>query len=237
MKKLPVINAQYWFLIIVATTLGETGADLISQSLNLGYGLATMVFLFLFIAVLTAELKTKIQHPALYWVVITLASLMGTTISDYVTRSLGLGYAFGVLLIASVLGIIFYIWRRGSYLISVQDAFDIKTEFLYWAAILTSSTLGTALGDYIADGTSLGFGGGALFLLLLLVMIALLVLLTRISRNLCYWLAIIVTHPMGATMGDFMTKAEGLDLGNMSATLVLLSLLGLGVLVSRMRQS
>lgn len=222
MKKLPNINTQYWALIISATTLGETGADLISQTLNLGYGAATLAFLTVFIIVLAAELKTKIQHPALYWVVITLASLMGTTISDYVTRTLGLGYAWGTLLVASILAAIFYAWRKLTKHASVQGTLNVKTEFLYWAAILASSTLGTALGDYIADATPLGFGGGALLLMALLALITLLALLTKISRDVCYWLAIVVTHPMGATLGDFMTKPAGLNFGNVSASVILL---------------
>lgn len=232
MKKLPLINAQYWAFIISATTLGETGADVISQSLSLGYGTATLVFLASFIVVLGVEIVAKAQHRSLYWLVITLASLMGTTISDFVTRTLGLGYGWGTLLVASILTVIFYVWRKLARHVSVQGGFDVKTEVLYWAAILVSSTLGTALGDYISDATPLGFGGGALLLFLLLVLIALVVIFTKVSREMLYWQAIVVTHPMGATLGDFMTKESGLNLGNVSASLLVLCIFALVTIIS-----
>lgn len=232
MKKLPNIDTQYWAFIVSATTLGETGGDLISQSLHWGYGGATLLLLALFALALVAELKSKVQHPALYWLVIILASLIGTTISDYVTRTLHLGYGWGSLLVASILAIIFYAWRKLTKHISVQEAFNVQTEFLYWAAILASSTLGTAFGDYIADATPLGFGGGAALLMSLLVFITLLTLFTKISREICYWLAIIVTHPMGATLGDFLTKPAGLNLGNVKASILLLVVFALVILQS-----
>ncbi|HYN55149.1 MAG TPA: hypothetical protein VES38_10635 [Methylotenera sp.] len=222
MKKLPTINAQYWAFIISATTLGETGGDLISQSLHLGYAGASILLIALFIIALLIELKTAIQHPLLYWLVIILASLAGTTISDFVTRTLGLGYGWGSLLVATVLVVIFYCWHKMTKHVSVQSAFNVKTECLYWTAILASSTLGTAFGDYIANATPLGFGGGALLLMSLLVIIMFLALLTQISREIFYWLAIIITHPMGAALGDFMTKPEGINLGNVPASAILL---------------
>lgn len=225
MKKLPIINSQYWAFIISGTTLGETGADVLSQSLNLGYAAASLLLIALFIAALLVELSTIEQHKGLYWLVIILASLAGTTISDYVTRTLGLGYGWGSLLIATVLAIVFFIWRKLTLQISLQDALDVKTQALYWLAILVSSTLGTAFGDYIANATPLGFGGGALLLMSLLVIILFLALLTQASREIYYWLAIIVTHPMGAALGDFMTKPEGINLGNIYATAILLMIL------------
>ncbi len=236
MKKLPTINAQYWAFIISATTLGETGGDLISQSLHLGYASASILLIGLFVLALFIELKTAVQHPALYWVVIIMASLAGTTISDYVTRTLGLGYGWGSLLIAMALLVIFYVWHKATKHVSVQDTFSVKTEFLYWAAILLSSTLGTAFGDYVANATPLGFGGGALLLMTLLVLLMFLVLLTQVSREICYWVAIIITHPMGATLGDFMTKPEGINLGNVPASLILLVVFSLVTFSFRTKQ-
>lgn len=227
MKKLPMINAKYWAFIISATTLGETGGDLISQSLNLGYASASILLIGLFVLALLIELKTTIRHPMLYWLVIIMASLAGTTISDYVTRTLGLGYGWGSLLISMVLLIIFYVWHMATKHVSVKDALGVKTEFLYWVAILVSSTLGTAFGDYIANATPLGFGGGALLMMTLLVLLMFLVFLTQVSHEVCYWLAIIITHPMGATLGDFMTKPEGINLGNVPASVILLVIFSL----------
>jgi uncharacterized membrane-anchored protein len=234
MKTLPYINTQYWALIISATTLGETAGDLISQTLHLGYGFASLALLALLCFALAAELTAKVQRPTLYWLVIVLVSIVGTTVSDYITRTLGLGYGWGALLIAAVLAVVFYVWRRLTQHVSVQGAFDFKTECLYWAAILVSSTLGTAFGDYIVNATSLGYGGGALLLMSLLVFITFVALITKVSREICYWLAIIVTHPMGAALGDFMTKSEGLDLGNIQASFWLTLTLGLVMLMSQM---
>jgi uncharacterized membrane-anchored protein len=191
----------------------------------MGYAAASLLLIALFIAALLVELSTTEQHKVLYWLVIILASLAGTTVSDYVTRTLGLGYGWGSLMIAAVLAIIFFAWHKLNQHVSLQDAFDVKTQALYWLAILVSSTLGTAFGDYIANATPLGFGGGALLLMSLLVIILFLALLTQVSREIYYWLAIIITHPMGAALGDFMTKPDGINLGNIPATAILLMIL------------
>ena len=230
MKHLPNINLFYWALIISANTMGETAGDLISQTFNLGYGGGTVALMALFFIALGISIYSKNQKPLLYWTVITLASTAGTTLSDFVSRSffhlqLGFtenqGYTFGTILLIIVLIITFSIWKYHSHANTIENGLNKRTEFLYWIAILTSSTLGTAFGDLLAHNTPLGFDGGTLLLLALLVVVVALYFITKISRELLYWLAIILTHPIGATMGDYLTKPEGMNLGNINASLVL----------------
>ena len=230
MKHLPKINLFYWTLIISANTLGETAGDLISQTFNLGYGGGTLALIVLFLIALIISIYSNNQKPLLYWTVITLASTAGTTISDYFTRSLfrddlgyteQQGYLFGTILLMLALGLTFVIWRMNYKSNTVESGLNKTTEFLYWIAILTSSTLGTAFGDLLAHNTPLGFDGGTLLLSVLLALVVGLVYLTKISREFLYWMAIVLTHPIGATMGDYLTKPEGMNLGNTKASLVL----------------
>lgn len=230
MKHLPKINLFYWALIISANTMGETAGDLISQTFKLGYGGGTIALLGLFLIALTISIYSKNQKPLLYWTVITLASTLGTTISDFISRSffhlqLGFtenqGYTFGTIILIIALIATFGIWKYHSSTNTIENGLDKRTEFLYWIAILTSSTLGTAFGDLLAHNTTLGFDGGTLLLVILLAVVVGLYFLTKISRELLYWFAIILTHPIGATMGDYLTKPEGFNLGNINASLVL----------------
>lgn len=230
MKHLPKINFFYWALIISANTFGETAGDLISQTFKLGYGGGTVALLLLFLIALILSIYSRSQKPLLYWTVITLASTLGTTISDFVSRSffhlqLGFtenqGYTFGTFILIFALFITFSIWKHHSKTNTIENGLSKRTEFLYWIAILTSSTLGTALGDLLAHNTPLGFDGGTLLLLVLLAIVVGLYFLTKISREILYWCAIILTHPVGATMGDYLTKPEGFNLGNINASLVL----------------
>jgi uncharacterized membrane-anchored protein len=230
MKHLPKINLFYWALIISANTMGETAGDLISQTFNLGYGGGSIALLGLFLIALTISIYSKSQKPLLYWTVITLASTLGTTISDFISRSffhlqLGFtenqGYTFGTIILIVALILTFRIWKYHSKTNTIENGLNKRTEFLYWIAILTSSTLGTELGDLLAHNTPLGFDGGTLLLLGLLTIVVVLYFLTTISREIFYWCAIILTHPIGATMGDYLTKPEGFNLGNIKASLIL----------------
>jgi uncharacterized membrane-anchored protein len=230
MKHLPKINLFYWALIISANTMGETAGDLISQTFNLGYGCGSIALLGLFLIALTISIYSKSQKPLLYWTVITLASTLGTTISDFISRSffhlqLGFtenqGYTFGTIILIVALILTFRIWKYHSKTNTIENGLNKRTEFLYWIAILTSSTLGTELGDLLAHNTPLGFDGGTLLLLGLLTIVVVLYFLTTISREVFYWCAIILTHPIGATMGDYLTKPEGFNLGNIKASLIL----------------
>lgn len=207
--------------------MGETAGDLISQTFGLGYGGGTIALLLLFLIALTLSIFLKSQKPFLYWTVITLASTLGTTISDFISRSffhlqLGFtenqGYTFGTIILIVAL---FFIWKYHSSASTIEKALNKKTEFLYWIAILTSSTLGTAFGDLLAHNTTLGFDGATLLLVILLSVVIGLYFLTKMSRALLYWFAIILTHPIGATMGDYLTKPDGFNLGNIKASLVL----------------
>ncbi len=221
MKKLPQQGLQYWALIISATTMGETAGDLVSQSLHLGYGLGTVALLALFVAAFALQIRSRSQHAALYWTVITLASTAGTTISDFLTRSLHLGYAAGTALTVAMLAVVLGVWSATARSTDLDAALSRRTEALYWAAILASSTLGTALGDLISNGTRLGFAGATAALLSLLAAVTAVAVFTRAPRTACYWAAIVVTHPLGATMGDLLTKPVGLDLGNVGASALL----------------
>lgn len=230
MKHLPKINLLYWALIISANTMGETAGDLISQTLKLGYGGGTIALFLLFLVALIFSIYSKSQKPLLYWTVLTLASTLGTTISDFISRSffhlqLGFtenqGYTFGTILLLVALVTTFNIWKYHSKTNTIENGLNRRTEFLYWIAILTSSTLGTALGDVLAHNTPLGFDGGTLLLMIGLSIVVGLYFFTKIARELLYWFAIILTHPIGATMGDYLTKPEGFNLGNLKASLVL----------------
>jgi uncharacterized membrane-anchored protein len=230
MKHLPKINIFYWALLISANTMGETAGDLISQTFNLGYGGATIALLGLFLIALTISIYSKNQKPLLYWTVITLASTLGTTISDFISRSffhlqLGYtenqGYTFGTIILIVVLILTFSVWKYYSKTNTIENGLNKRTEFLYWIAIVTSSTLGTAFGDLLAHNTPLGFDGGTLLLLGLLGVVVGLYYMTTISKEFLYWCTIILTHPIGATMGDYLTKPEGFNLGNIKASLVL----------------
>lgn len=207
--------------------MGETSGDLISQTLNLGYGGGTIALITLLIISTIISVYSKKQEPILYWTVITLASTTGTTISDYISRTLfhetfgyteNQGYLFSTISLTIALTITFAVWKIYSKSNTVEGCLNKITEFLYWIAILTSSTLGTALGDLLAHNTPLGFEGATIFLLVLLLIVILLTLFTKLSKGICYWLAIIITHPIGATMGDYMTKPEGFNLGNILAS-------------------
>lgn len=230
MKQLPEINIFYWALIISANTMGETAGDLISQTFGLGYGGGTITLLGLFLIALTISIYSKSQKPFLYWTVITLASTLGTTISDFISRSFfhlrlgfteNLGYVFGTIILIIVLILTFGTWKYYSKKNTIENGLNRQTEFLYWIAILTSSTLGTAFGDLLAHNTPLGFYGGTLLLVILLSIVVGFCFFTKISRDFLYWCAIILTHPIGATMGDYMTKPEGFNLGNVRASIIL----------------
>lgn len=230
MKHIPKVNLFYWTLIVSSNTMGETAGDLISQTLNLGYAGGTIVLLVLFLLALIISIYSKDQKPVLYWTILTLASTTGTTISDFISRSffhlqLGFtenqGYTFGTLLFIVLLFLIFIIWKNVSNSSTIKDGLSKQAEFLYWIAILTSSTLGTAFGDLLAHNTPMGFDGATLLLFVLLLVNISIYFFTKISRERLYWMAIILTHPIGATIGDYMTKPEGLNLGNINASLVL----------------
>ena len=224
MNKLPRITLLFWIMKIAATTLGETAGDLVSMTLKVGYAVSSMLLIGLFLVSLVAQLRSKTYHPWLYWTVILSTSTAGTTMSDFMDRTVGLGYAKGALILATMLAAIFVYWRASAHSFSIQNIRTLKGESLYWAAILFSNTLGTALGDFLADNSGLGFAGGACLIAGLLALTALAAFSTRISKTLLFWIAFVLTRPFGATMGDVLTKSTekgGLNFGTIGSSLVL----------------
>lgn len=233
MQKLPQITMAFWIMKICATTLGETGGDLLSMTLNVGYAVSSLILVGLFVITLLSQLFAKKYHPLLYWTVILTTSTAGTTMSDYMDRTLGLGYARGALLLLTILLAIFVLWRFSSASLAVEDIKTFKVELLYWTAILFSNTLGTALGDFLASSSGLGFAGGALLIASLLGLIILATYFTRISKTLLFWIAFVLTRPFGATMGDLLTKPKpqgGFAFGTIGSSFILASLLVIFIL-------
>jgi uncharacterized membrane-anchored protein len=211
LSKVPAVTLAFWVIKILATTLGETGGDAVSMTLNLGYAIASIIFIGIFVVAVAAQIRAKSFHPFLYWAVIIATTTLGTTVADFATRSLGVGYTGGafilfVLLMAS-LGV--WYWSAGS--VSVDTITSPKVEVFYWGTILFSQTLGTALGDWMADTNGLGYERGALVFTAGLGLVAAAYFNRKISRTVLFWSAFILTRPLGATLGDLIDKpiAEG----------------------------
>ncbi|MCX7088340.1 MAG: hypothetical protein NTV00_09835 [Methylococcales bacterium] len=235
MNKVPHITLYFWIIKICATTLGETAGDLLSMTLNVGYGLSSIMLLGLFLVSVILQLKSSHFHPVLYWTVIITTSTAGTTLSDFMDRTLGLGYANGSLLLGAGLLLVLAIWHFSEKTLSVNNIKTTKVELFYWTAILFSNTLGTALGDFLADDSGLGFLGGAVLIAGLIGLVIVAAYSTSINRVLLFWLAFVLTRPFGATFGDLLTKPlekGGFDFGTVGASLILGSLLILFIFYS-----
>ncbi|MGV8998227.1 MAG: hypothetical protein ACOH12_14915 [Parvibaculaceae bacterium] len=237
LNKVAAITFAFWVMKICATTLGETAGDLMSMTMNVGYAASSLILLSIFVATLVAQLSVKSFHPALYWAVILSTSTAGTTMSDYIDRSLGMGYVAGSATLLSLLLGILAVWRFNIGSLSVSNVKSLKVESFYWAAILVSNTLGTALGDFLADSSGLGFAGGAALISTLIALIVLAYFFTSISRTGLFWIAFVLTRPLGATVGDLLTKPlekGGLGFGTVGSSAVLFGVLVIAiVLVSR----
>jgi uncharacterized membrane-anchored protein len=228
MNKLPAITLSFWIMKICATTLGETAGDLLSMTLNIGYAMSSIILLSFFFATLVLQLKSKTFQPAIYWAVILSTSTAGTTLSDYMDRTLDLGYATGSLILVSLLIATLAIWKSVEKSLSVTEIKSLRGELFYWTAILFSNTLGTALGDYLADNSGLGFAGGAILIGTLLGIIVLAFYFTKISHVILFWFAFVLTRPFGATFGDLLTKVPekgGLGFGTIGSSAILFGLL------------
>ena len=235
-SKVPQVTLGFWLVKIVATTLGETGGDWVTMSLNLGYVVGTLIFTAIFIALVAVQVKSREFHPYLYWATIVGTTTLGTTIADFADRSLGLGYPGGVAIISALLVASLGVWYWSQGDISVQSVTTPKAEWFYWCTIMFSQTLGTALGDWVAGadrgGLGLGYEYGALIFGAGLVVVAALYLWTKISHTLLFWAAFILTRPLGATVGDFLDKPlaqGGLNLNRLYASLILLALIAVAV--------
>lgn len=227
-NKVATVTLAFWIMKICATTVGETGGDLLSMTMNVGYAVSSIILIGFFLVALIAQLKAKTFHPWLYWSVILATSTAGTTISDFMDRTLGLGYATGSAILVSLLVAVLAVWRATMGSISVDHISDPKVETFYWSAILVSNTLGTAVGDFLADSSGLGFLQSNLLITGALVAIALAYYFTSISRTVLFWAAFVLTRPFGATMGDLLTKNPdkgGLGFGTIGSSAVLLVIL------------
>ena len=238
LAKVPEVTLIFWIIKIAATTLGETGGDAVSMSMNLGYRVGTVIFAVLFLAAVAAQIKSKTFHPLLYWTTIVATTTVGTTMADLVDRSLGIGYADGsTLLLALLLGTLFC-WHRSLGSVSLETVSSPKAEMFYWVTIMFSQTLGTALGDWTAGTDGLGYTGGALVFGTLLVLVAAAYFWTAVSRTLLFWAAFILTRPLGAVVGDFLDKpiaAGGLALSRYWASAALLAFMGVCIWLFKQR--
>ncbi|WP_024658877.1 hypothetical protein N027_13895 [Pseudomonas syringae USA007] len=244
MNKLPQITLAFWIMKICATTLGETAGDLLSMTLNVGYALSSLILISLFAATLVTQLASRRYHPMLYWLVILSTSTAGTTMSDFMDRTLGLGYAMGSTVLIAMLIAVFCAWYASEKSLSVDKITTLKGEVFYWVAILISNTLGTALGDYLADDSGMGFAGGALLIGSAIALVVVLHYTTRLSSIMLFWVAFVLTRPFGATLGDVLTKPHekgGLDFGTVGSSAVLLAVLlllvGLATYYNRHRKT
>ena len=224
LSKVPQVTLVFWIIKIAATTLGETGGGAVTMSMNLGYLVGSAIFLALFLVTVGAQIAAKRFHPFLYWGVVVATTTFGTTLADFVDRSLGIGYAGGVsiLVICLLTSLAVWHWTLGS--VSVTRLTSRKAEVFYWLTIMFSQTLGTALGDWMADSAGLGYEGAAVVFAAGLVAVTLAYFYTRISRTLLFWIAFVLTRPLGATVGDFLDKPHshgGLALSRYTASAVL----------------
>jgi uncharacterized membrane-anchored protein len=204
-SKVPEVTLAFWIIKIAATTLGETGGDAVSMSLNMGYAVSSVLFIGLFMVAVAAQITVRSFHPFLYWLVVVATTTAGTTMADFADRSLGIGYAGGTAILFALLMAALGTWYWSAGSISVDTVKSPRIEMFYWVAILFSQTLGTALGDWMAD-TGLGYEGGALVFGAGLAVIAAAYFLSNVSRTLLFWGAFILTQPLGATVGDFLDK-------------------------------
>ena len=236
--KVPEATVLFWILKVAATTLGETGGDAVSMSMDLGYLVGTAIFGAIFIIMCALQIRSRTFHPFLYWATIIATTTVGTTLADFADRSLGIGYAGGSLLLSLLLLISLAVWYRSQGSVSVDSVSSPKAEMFYWITILFSQTLGTALGDWTADISGLGYAGSAVVFGVMLGLIVVAYFRTSISRTLLFWAAFILTRPFGAVLGDFLDKpvsAGGLALSRYSASAVLIAFIVVCLLIFTQR--
>lgn len=227
-SKIPEVTLLFWIMKICATTLGETAGDLMSMTLDVGYAISSVILITVFLITLVGQLFAKQYIPALFWTVILATSTAGTTMSDYMDRTLGLGYATGSLILVITLVSVLGLWYYSERSLSVSNIRSFKAEIFYWTAILISNTLGTALGDFLADDSGLGFAGGVILISSALALVVLAHYITKISAIILFWIAFVLTRPFGATFGDLLTKSTdkgGLDFGTRGSSLILFAIL------------
>ena len=238
LSKVPQVTIAFWIVKILATTLGETGGDAVTMTLQLGYAIGTLIFLGFFAVTLTAQVAAKRYHPFLYWAVVVATTTVGTTMSDYFDRTVGLGYIKSSIILFGGVLLVLFIWHRVMGRLEFENITDRRDEVFYWLTILVSNTLGTALGDFTADDAGLGFERGALVFAALIAIVAALHYFTKISDSVLFWTAYVLTRPLGATLGDTLTKPHaegGLDLSRITSSLVIAALMIVVVILTYRR--
>jgi uncharacterized membrane-anchored protein len=240
LNKVPHVNLMFWVIKIAATTLGETGGDAVSMSMGLGYLVGTAVFGAIFLLAVVAQVRANGFHPLLYWMTIIATTTVGTTLADFADRSLGIGYAGGSSILVAALLASLFAWHRTLGSISVETIISPKAEVFYWITIMFSQTLGTALGDWTADSAGLGYGGSAIVFGAMLAIVCAAYWWTAVSRTMLFWVAFILTRPLGAVVGDLLDKPlgdGGLDLSRYTASAVLLFFIATCIVVFPQRAS
>lgn len=224
LSKVPQLTLIFWVIKIAATTLGETAGDAVSMSMDLGYLIGTAIFAAIFLVAVIIQIKAKKFHPVIYWGTIIATTTVGTTLADFATRSLGIGYTGGSALLLGLLLLSLFVWYKVMGTVSVDSIKTPKAEMFYWLTIMFSQTLGTALGDWTADSAEMGYIGAAIIFGTLLTILVGLYFWTKVSRTFLFWSAFILTRPLGAVLGDFLDKPiakGGLNLSRYSASAVL----------------
>lgn len=238
LNKVAEITLIFWLMKIIATTLGETLGDFLSMTLNLGYAIGIGITALFFLTVLLIQLFSKKYIPVFFWLVIIATTTLGTEISDFMDRSLQLGYTLGSTILFVCLLFTLFLWHKKFKSLSVFPIFDKNKEIFYWIAILFSNSLGTAFGDYLSDVVGLSYLNGALVTASIILIVVLLHYFTKINQIVLFWVAFVFTRPFGATFGDFLTKPiskGGLDLGTLNASIVSVILIGILIVVSHKR--
>lgn len=240
LSKVPEVTLLFWVIKIAATTLGETGGDAVSMSMNLGYLMGTVIFAVVFFIAVAAQIKADRFHPFLYWITIIATTTVGTTLADFADRSLGVGYAGGTAILSTLLIVSLFAWYRTMGTVSVSSVNTPKAEMFYWITIMFSQTLGTALGDWTADTAGLGYTGGAMVFSGLLLLVVGAYFFTSVSRTTLFWLAFVLTRPLGAVVGDYLDKPVdmgGLALSRYTASAVLLGFIVVCLLAFKQKAS
>jgi uncharacterized membrane-anchored protein len=239
-SKVPQATLAFWAIKILATTVGETGGDALSMTLNLGYAVSSVLFLGFFCVTLAAQLAARRYHPVFYWAVVVATTTVGTTTSDYLDRTVGLGYVKSSLLLLGAVLTVLLVWHFSTGKIEFDHITTKQNEAFYWLAILVSNTLGTALGDFTATTAGLGFGRGALLFAGLIALVAAAHYLTKAPASVLFWSAYILTRPLGATLGDTLTKPRadgGLEMGRISSSLTIVAAMVILIALTSRRQS
>jgi uncharacterized membrane-anchored protein len=228
LRKLPHITALFWAIKILATTLGETAGDFFSQTLGLGTLRAAMLLFAILLVTLTIQLRAGRFQPALFWIVVVLTSTLGTTISDFINYTSGLGQLTGALILGSGLAVVLLVWWRSGQTLNVENVATLTGEVLFWIAVIFSNSLGTSTGDYLAGGLGVGLGPAALMLTAAMLVLLAAHYFTKINGILLFWIAFILTRPWGAEVGNILSRSRdhgGLGLGNAGASAILIAIL------------